>query len=432
MPSSRRPAERRPCRMAPLARLPLFIDLDGARAVVAGGSDAAAWKAELLAASGAHVTVFAAELCSEMSALVAEGTAAGSLTLVARNWQPADLAGAAIAVADLAGGEGERFFAAARTIGVPVNVIDRPAFCSVEIGAIVNRSPVVVGISTAGAAPVLAQEIRARMEALLPAGLGGWARAARALRSTVGKRLRSGQPRRDFWRRFARRAFSEPAPAAPEQVLLGDLAEISSSGSVTLVGAGPGAADLLTLRAIRALQSADVILFDDLVGADVLELARREARRIAVGKRGGRESCAQGDITGLMVQLARAGNQVVRLKCGDPMIFGRGGEEVEALRAAGITHAVVPGISAANAAAASLGLSLTHRDHARTVTFMTGFPKEGAVPDTVDWSALAEPSGTLALYMGRPRRLSHCPPPAPRRPSCRHAGRGRRGRQPGG
>ena len=176
-------------------------------------------------------------------------------------------------------------------------------------------------------------------------------------------------------------------------------AEPSGQGRVTLVGAGPGATDLLTLRAVRALAAADAVLFDDLVGADVLKLIPPAAQRIRVGKRAGRESWAQADIIALMIELARAGSRVVRLKCGDPMIFGRGGEEVAALRAAGIAYAVVPGISAANAAAAALCVSLTHRDHARSVTYLTGFTKEGGVPDGVDWAALAEPTGTLAIYM---------------------------------
>ena len=403
MPSSRKPADRRPERLAPLSRLPVFLDLQGTSAVVAGGTRAAAWKAELLAAAGADVTVFAAVPGSEMLELVRadrSGPSTGSIGLVLRDWTPDDLPGCAIAIADLGEADAARFFAAAGTAGVPVNVIDKPAYCSVQIGSIVNRSPVVIGISTAGAAPVLGQEIRTRIEALLPAGLSAWAKAAQAVRATVASTLGLAA-RRAFWRRFARRAFT-PVPVAPEQELRGMLDSVDepSVGAVTLVGAGPGAADLLTLRAIRALQAADVILFDDLVRPEVLELARREARRIAVGKRGGAESCSQGDITGLMIDLARAGRQVVRLKCGDPMIFGRGGEEVEALEAAAIPVSVIPGISAANAAAASLGRSLTHRDHARTVTYMTGFTRDATVPDDLDWSALAEAGGTLAIYMG--------------------------------
>lgn len=403
MPSSRKPADRRPERLAPLSRLPVFLDLQGARALVAGGSPAAAWKAELLAAAGADVTIFATEPDPEMAALVAEGAAAGSLSIVPRTWTPTDLVGCAIAIADLGETEAARFFDAARAAGVPVNVIDQPAFCSVQIGSIVNRSPVVIGISTAGAAPVLGHEIRARIEVLLPAGLAAWARAALTVRSVVMSRLAGRAERLRFWRRFARRAFEESPPADAAPHLIAELdAEPGAvnPGRVTLVGAGPGATDLLTVRAICALQAADVILFDDLVDGTALELGRREARRIAVGKRGGCDSCAQQDINGLMVNLAREGHHVVRLKCGDPMIFGRAGEEIACLRSAGIPVTVVPGISAANAAAAALGASLTNRNAARTVTYLTGFTKDRAIPDDVDWASLAEPSGTLAIYMG--------------------------------
>ncbi len=395
MPVSRKPAERRPARLAPLSRLPVFLNLQGRRVLVAGGSAAAAWKAELLAAAGAEVTVCATSADPAMAALSADG----AVSVHARDWAQADLAGCAIAIADLEEADGARFAAAAKAIGVPANVIDQPDLCSFEIGSIVNRSPVVIGISTAGTAPVLGQEIRARIEAMLPAGLAAWAEAAGRIRATVGARL-NGLARRTFWRRFARRAF-EAVPADPDAVLQQDLTETETpAGRVTLVGAGPGAADLMTLRAVRALQAADVILFDDLVDGSVLELGRREARRIAVGKRGGAASCRQNDIVATMIGLAREGLRVVRLKSGDPMVFGRASEEIDALEAAGIPVDVVPGITAASAAAAGLKRSLTHRDHARTVTCMTGFTRDHAVPDGLDWAALAEPTGTLAIYMG--------------------------------
>ena len=393
----RTPSESAPARMAPLARLPLFVDLHGKRAIIAGGTDAAAWKAELLAAAGAHVDVFADESGDQMSALLTRESA--SMSLHRRAWTAPDLAGAALAVADArTDEEAASFAAAARAAGTAVNVIDRPAFCDVQFGSIVNRSPVVIGISTDGAAPVLGQAIRRRIETLLPPALSGWAALAKSLRTAVRARLPLPAQRRAFWERFADRAFTgAPRPADARLDL--SVCTQPQAGHVTLVGAGPGEAELLTLKAVRALQSADVILFDDLVSDEVLELARREARRMLVGKRGGRASCRQQDITDLMIGLAQQGKRVVRLKSGDPMIFGRAGEEIAELRAAGIAVNVVPGITAALAMAAELGVSLTHRDCAQSLRLVTGHGHAGDLPATMDWRGLADPHTTLIFYM---------------------------------
>ena len=280
---------------------------------------------------------------------------------------------------------------------MPYNVIDRPEFCQFQFGGIVNRSPVVVGISTAGAAPILGQAVRRRIETLLPDSLRDWARFAEQVRAMVMDRLPSPQQRRAFWERFAEKSFGSRLPAADDL----DLAMAPPSGRVTLVGAGPGDAELLTLKAVRALQSADVILFDDLVSADVLELARREAKRMLVGKRAERPSCAQDEINELMLALARQGKHVVRLKSGDPMIFGRAGEEIEMLERHGIAVAVVPGISAGIALASRLGLSLTHRDLAQSVQFVTGHSRNGGLPPNLDWSSLSAKSTTSIYYMSR-------------------------------
>ena len=404
--ASRRPTDSEPPRMGALAKLPVFFDLKGKRVVVSGGTAPAAWKAELLAAAGANVEIYAIEVSPEMTALVARGSESGSLVLRPQPWSPGCLCDAAMALADVATeAEAQDFFRAASAAGVPVNVIDKPAFCQFQFGSIVNRSPVVIGISTDGGAPILGQAIRRRIETLLPASLAAWGRLAKELRDQVACRLAPGAPRRDFWERFSERAFG----AAPRQAEVGhqhdliqELADQRSPrvGSVTLVGAGPGDAELLTIKAVRAMQSADVILFDDLVSADVLELARREAKRLAVGKRGQRNSCDQGDINALMLKLALQGKRVVRLKSGDPMIFGRAGEEIAALEAAGIAVNVVPGITSALAMAARLGVSLTHRDHAQSVRFVTGHARDGSLPSTLDWRGLADPSTTLIVYMG--------------------------------
>jgi len=392
---SRTPSEATPPRVAPLAKLPVFLDLAGKRAVVAGGGEAAAWKAELLAAAGARVDVFAPEVSEAMSALLTREFQA--LTHHARSWAPADLRGTAIAIADAEDASAAAaFHAAARAAGVPVNVIDRPAFCTFQFGSIVNRSPVVIGISTDGAAPVLGQAIRRRIETLLPSGIAGWATLAKSLRATLRSRLPTPAQRRAFWDRFAERAFTTAPPASAADIAI---SAAPSTGHVTLVGAGPGDAELLTLKAVRALQGADVILFDDLVSNDVLDLARREARRMLVGKRGGRASCKQEEINDLMIKLARQGKRVVRLKSGDPMIFGRAGEEIAELRAAGITAEVVPGITAALAMAASLGVSLTHRAHAQSLRLITGHGRNGDLPPGLDWAGLADPASTLVFYM---------------------------------
>lgn len=407
------PKPTRVARVAPLAKLPVFWSLEGKQAVVVAGSDGAAWKAELLAACGAEVHIYCpeGELGDAMRALLdgasrLEGNEAPSIIHHPHVWHAGIFAGNALALADCeTEEEAQAFHDAARAVGVPVNIIDKPAFCQFQFGSIVNRSPVVVAISTDGAAPILAQAIRRRIETLLPPALKPWAELAQSLREKANTLLTTPQSRRNFWERFVDRAFAgnRPPEESDGQSLLADaerLAVDPPHGHVTLVGAGPGDAELLTLKAVRALQSADVILFDDLVSAEVLELARREARRMLVGKRGGRESCRQEDINDTMLALAKAGKRVVRLKSGDPMIFGRAGEEIAFLERHGISCDVVPGITAASAMAASLGISLTHRDHAQAVRFVTGHARNGDLPTDLDWRSLAAPKTTTIFYMG--------------------------------
>jgi len=398
---SRTPAEIATSRIGALARLPAFFALEGKRAVVAGGSPAAAWKAELLSAAGAEVDVFAAAAGEETQAL-ATAPPRGAVIINERAWRADDLRGAAIAVADCADdAEAARFAAAARSAGVPVNVIDRPAFCDFSFGAIVNRSPLVIGISTDGAAPVFGQAIRAKIEALIPKGFARWAEAARTWRPRVQALALPFRGRRNVWERFTDRAMAAPN-AAPSDADLDELfapAATPAGGAVTLVGAGPGDPELLTLRAVRALQSADVILFDDLVAPDILDFARREAKKMLVGKTGHAPSCKQDDINALMISLAKAGRRVVRLKGGDPMIFGRADEEISACRAAGIAVEVVPGITTAQGAASRLLVSLTRRGQARRVQYLTGHGHDGKLPADIDWASLADPAVTTVVYM---------------------------------
>lgn len=396
-----------PARLAPLAKLPVFWALEGRRVVVAGGSDAAAWKAELLAACGAQVHVHAKELTETFAKLISRKPVHPKAGFIHQegSWTEAALSGATLAIADCEDEtEASAFYESARRAGVPVNVIDKPAFCQFQFGSIVNRSPVVVSISTDGAAPILAQAIRRRIETLLPASLKGWAEMAQRLRERINERLEPGQQRRAFWERFIDRVFRTEPTSQTERGLIDDADRLAldlspGKGHVTLVGAGPGDAELLTLKAVRALQAADVILFDDLVSDEVLELARREAKRMLVGKRGGRESCRQEDINEMMLTLAKAGKRVVRLKSGDPMIFGRAGEEITCLREAGISVDVVPGITAASAMASRLGISLTHRDHAQSVRFVTGHSRSGTLPENLDWAGLTDPYTTTVYYM---------------------------------
>ena len=383
MSASRKPLELTPPRLGALARLPVFFALTGKRAVLVGGGQAAAWKLELLEAAGAQVQVYAVD-----------------------EWSADDLRGAAIAVGAFdSDAEAKRFCDAARGAGVPVNVIDRPAFCDFSFGAIVNRSPLVIGISTDGAAPVFAQAIRAKLEALLPNGFAAWASAAARWRDAVKAAGLPFAGRRKFWQLFTAHAMRQPDSEPGQADFDSFIAEVKGlgaaveNGSVTLVGAGPGDPELLTLRAVRALQSADIILFDDLVSHDVLDFARREARKMLVGKTGYGPSCKQDEINALMVSLARQGKRVVRLKGGDPLIFGRAGEEIAACKAAGIAVEVVPGITAAQGAAAKLELSLTGRAQARRLQYVTGHAREGGVPADIDWRALADPATTTAIYM---------------------------------
>jgi uroporphyrin-III C-methyltransferase/precorrin-2 dehydrogenase/sirohydrochlorin ferrochelatase len=342
-------AESRPPRMEPLARLPVFFALEGRHAVVAGGTPGAAWKAELLSAAGAEVSVYAPEPCDEIIMLAIDPPR-GAVTIHRRAWRPDDIAGAAIAVGACENDdEARRFSDAAHAAGVPVNVVDKPKFCDFAFGAIVNRSPMVIGISTDGAAPVFGQAIRGKLEAMLPRGFAQWTAAARRWRADVQASGLSFNARRRFWQLFTERAVTHP-DAEPQSfdydVLIKQTqaeGERVEQGLVTLVGAGPGNPELLTLLAVRALQSADVILFDEHVSIEILDFARREAKKLLVGKTSEGPSSTPEEINSLMVGLAKAGRRVVRLKGGD---IANADEEISACRKAGIAVGVVPGVAA--------------------------------------------------------------------------------------
>jgi uroporphyrin-III C-methyltransferase/precorrin-2 dehydrogenase/sirohydrochlorin ferrochelatase len=328
--------------------------------VVAGDGPAVAWKAELLSAAGADVVVFAQSPCEELHALAAQPPR-GAIVLQHRAWQAEDFCGAAVAVAGFdADRDAQHFADAARAAGVPVNVIDKPAYCDFSFGAIINRSPLVIGISTDGAAPVFAQAIRGKLEAMIPRGFAGWADAAERWRKAIQSSGLSFAARRRFWQAFARLALahSDRAPAQSDfdSVLRQTRAEAmpAEAGSVTFVGAGPGNPELLTLRAVRALQSADVILIDDLVAPDILDFARREARKMLVGDPGHSTPGHAEDVNATMVALAKSGKRVVWLKHGDAAMLGRAGSEIATCRAAGVAVEIVPGVAAAPSAGASM------------------------------------------------------------------------------
>jgi len=330
---------------------------------------------------------------------------AGATIRTAANFDPVLLDGVALAVgADAPEVDLRALSAAAQARGIPVNIVDRPELCSFITPAIVDRDPVIVAVSTGGAAPVLARLLRQRVEAVLPPGLGRLAALAEKFQAAVRKKLPDLAARRRFLDGVltgapATLALANRLPEAEAAFADAlDAADANPPGVVYLVGAGPGAADLLTLRALRLLGEADVIVHDRLVTPEVLAMARRDAERIFVGKARANHCLPQDDINALLVRLARQGKRVIRLKGGDPFVFGRGGEEAAALAAAGITCEVVPGVTAALACAAGAGIPLTHRDCARSVTFVTGHTRDGRLD--IDALALARPGQTLAIYMG--------------------------------
>jgi uroporphyrin-III C-methyltransferase/precorrin-2 dehydrogenase/sirohydrochlorin ferrochelatase len=382
--------------------LPLFADMAGRPCLVVGAGPVALRKVELLLRARARVLVVARRAVAEIDRLARDG----KLDLQRRPFAAADVAGRALvyAATGLAAVDGA-VAAAARAAGVPVNVVDAPELCDFITPAIVDRSPIVVAVSSGGGAPVLARQVRALIEALLPSNLGRLAAYAESIRAAVKVWLPDARARRGFWDRFFAAGLARDAQGADGESDFRAAYELArqvetepgAHGRVAIVGAGPGDPDLLTLRALQQLQRADVIVYDRLVGDRVLDYARRDAERIYVGKTRAHHAYAQPEISALLAHHAALGKRVVRLKGGDPFVFGRGGEELEYLRGRGIAVEVVPGITAALGAAASAGIPLTHRGIARGVTLITGTTKDG-VPEN-DWQALARLGHTLAVYM---------------------------------
>ncbi|WP_153770751.1 siroheme synthase CysG [Labrenzia sp. CE80] len=380
---------------------PTFFKVAGKRVCVVGHGDEAAAKVRLLGETNAAVEV----ISKEIEPALADAIVAVGGKHVAEEFRPALLNGAALV---FSAREDEALDSAvvqaARIFGVPVNAVDKPHLCDFYTGALVNRAPIAVAITSTGVGPVLARHIRARIETMLPRSTGDLARLAESFRDAAVKVIPDGASRRRFWARFFSGGVAtsvhagnlDKARQEAQRLLNGPTGE---PGFVWLVGAGPGAEDLLTLRAQRLLQEADVIVHDALVPAPVVAMGRRDAERISVGKRKGAHSVAQKDICQLLVDLGREGRKVIRLKAGDPMIFGRAAEEMDALREADLGFEVVPGVTAAFAAAASAQLPLTLRGVASTLVFATGHnAKSETLPE---WAGLALKGSTVAVYMGR-------------------------------
>jgi len=385
-------------------QIPIWLTVNNRGVLVAGGGGVAAAKARIATNAGAMVTVVAPSLGPEIQALVNAGVARH----VARKFEAGDVDGQAL-VFGATGIEqvDAAVAAAAHTVNVPVNIPDHPDLSDFIMPAIVDRGPVVVGISTGGAAPALARQIRGKIESILPARLGDLALLAKDFRQTVKAKIPRGLARLRFWdglfngpvadavlggdKRSAQRHFLRSLNAGDGQS--------DPLGSVHVVGAGPGDPELLTLRALRLIQTADVVVFDRLVSPEILDFTRRDAERINVGKVPGNHTMDQDQINQILVSQAKLGKRVVRLKGGDPFVFGRGGEEVDFVQSHGIDTYVVPGITAALACAAAAGIPLTHRRSASAVTFLTGHGAGGGDTDH-DWKYLANSGHTLAVYMG--------------------------------
>ncbi len=385
-----------------LSVFPAFHKVAGRCVLVVGDGAEAAAKVRLLLETEALIRLVSAKPSDELAGL----TIAHDLDHRPRRFGAEDLEDVALVFA--ASGEREcdaEVVAAARAARIPANAVDLPELCDFYTPAIVNRAPVAVAITSTGAGPVLTQKLRARIEAMLPERLGALATLGNTFRAAADKVLPKGQPRRRFWSAFfegtvADAAFSGQTETA-RRLASRLLTQTGSTqeGFVWLVGAGPGAADLLTLRAQRILLQADIIVHDALVPENVVAMGRRDAARIPVGKRKGRHTATQHEINNILVREAAAGRRVVRLKAGDPLVFGRAGEEMAALRAAGIPFEVVPGITAAFAAAAEAEIPLTLRGSASSLVFATGHDSSGDI--LPDWAGLALSGSTVAVYMGR-------------------------------
>ncbi len=387
--------------------LPIFINIRKRRCVVIGGGEVALRKVQALLKADAYVDCYALNFCEGLQAL----NAAQKIQCALENFQEIQLDGACLVIAatddELVN---QAVSQAAIFRNIPVNVVDAPKLCTFTMASIVDRSPIVIAISSEGNAPVLARHLRAKIETMLPATYGRIAAIAGEFREKVKAKFSTIESRRDFWENqlqgpLVERVLSgqEDAARALLQKTLDDADATLTRGEVFLVGAGPGDPDLLTFRALRLMQACDVCVYDKLVSQEVMELVRRDAELIYVGKARNQHTLPQEEINELLAKLALQGKRVLRLKGGDPFIFGRGGEEIETLMQHGVPFQVVPGITAANGVSSYAGIPLTHRDYSQSCLFITGHLKAAANGEFVldlDWQAMARPRQTLVIYMG--------------------------------
>lgn len=386
--------------------LPIFVNIKHRNCLVVGGGEVAARKIALLLRAGAHITIIAPELCTELSEQLHEQLPQGAITHRAEAFRPDHMGDAVLVIAATGDSAVNREISeAAGQLHIPVNVVDNPALCSFIMPSIVDRSPVLIAVSSGGASPVLARLLRARLETMIPAAYGRLAAYAAGFRERVKSHFSHPEKRRIFWEKVLQGPFAEMVFAGRDRAAqdylehsLESEADEAVQGEVYLVGAGPGDPELLTFRAMRLMQQADVVVYDRLVSPEILDMVRRDASRIYAGKERSKHVMPQESINELLVRLAKEGKRVLRLKGGDPFIFGRGGEEIETLSGQGIPFQVVPGITAASGAASYAGIPLTHRDYAQSCIFVTGHLKDGSV--NLDWLMLARPNQTIVIYMG--------------------------------
>ncbi len=381
--------------------LPIFMNVNQRRAIVVGGGEIAARKAALLAEAGANITVVSPELSSAMKQKVD----AGEVEYIASSYKSEHLDNAVLVIAATDDSQVNKTVSNdAQSRSIPVNVVDAPELCSFIMPSIIDRSPVQIAVSTGGASPVLARLLRARLETAIPAAYGRLASMVDQFREKVKARFQDVNARRNFWEGVIQGDIAELVFAGKDAQAEKELEQAIADGGdqnvgeVYLVGGGPGDPDLLTFRALRLMQQADVIVHDRLISKEVLNLCRRDADRVYVGKERDNHSVPQDQINQLLVDLAKEGKRVCRLKGGDPFVFGRGGEEIETLSANGVNFQVVPGITAALGSSAYAGVPLTHRDYSQSVVFVTGHLKDGSM--NLNWKGLAQPKQTIVFYMG--------------------------------
>lgn len=382
-------------------RFPIFLNLHGRQCLVVGGGTVAERKLSSLLDAGAHVTLVAPQITDEIRITLTQA----NVTYHERVFQDSDIDGHFLIITATDNAQLNAHIAAlADTRNIPVNVVDDQSLCSFIVPSVVDRSPVMVAVSTGGASPVLARQLRMKLETMIPSSCGELAGITEEYRDIVKKRLPAEQ-RKAFWEQALKGPFAELVYAGHEQdarrlldELLDEYPQASQVGEVYLVGAGPGDPDLLTFKALRLMQQADVMVYDRLVAKSILDMANQNAERIYVGKEKSNHAVPQDKINDLLVDLAKQGKRVLRLKGGDPFIFGRGGEEIETLAENGVPFQVVPGITAAAGCSSYAGIPLTHRDYAQSCTFATGHLKDGSID--LNWTQLAQPNQTVVFYMG--------------------------------